>query len=501
MILAMDQGTTSSRAIVFDEQLQVRGLAQQEFQQYYPQGGWVEHDPLEIWQSQLDVARKAIDASGSTPGDIAAIGITNQRETVLIWDRKTGTPLHNAIVWQDRRTSEFCRQMKEDGHEETFRQKTGLVLDPYFSASKIRWFLDHVEGARQAAEEGKLAFGTIDTWLIWNLTEGRSHLTDATNASRTLLYNIHTANWDEELLSLWDIPRSLLPGITDSSGTCAKTSLFGNTPISIAGIAGDQQSALFGQACFTPGMAKCTYGTGCFILLNIGDQPRASPSRLLTTVAWSIDGELEYALEGSVFMGGATVQWLRDGLGIIQNATEVEELAGQVDDTGGVVLVPAFAGLGAPYWNADARGTLVGMTRGTSKAHIARAALEGIALQVVNVVEAMQADGGIDLKEIRVDGGASINNLLMQIQSDLLDVPLVRPMQTESTALGAACLAGLGVGLWASRDDLASIWKEDTRFTPDMPSVERESHLKRWSQAVERAKDWESFTKEPEVIL
>ena len=493
MILALDQGTTSSRAILFDERLEIRGLAQQEFKQHYPKAGWVEHDPMEIWQTQLDVAKEAIAKSDSDPGDIAAIGITNQREPVLLWDRETGKPVHNAIVWQDRRTSDHCRQMREDGHEDVFRQKTGLVLDPYFSASKIRWLLDHVDGAREAAEAGRLAAGTIDTWLIWQLTEGRKHLTDTSNASRTLLFNIHTGEWDDELLRLWDIPRSLLPGVTDSSGPCAETSLLGDKPIPIAGIAGDQQSALFGQACFRPGMAKCTYGTGCFILLNIGDQPRESPSRLLTTVAWSINGKTEYALEGSVFMGGATVQWLRDGLGIIDSAPAIEELAGKVDDTGGVVLVPAFTGLGAPHWDADARGTLIGMTRGTSRAHIARAALESIALQVAGVADTMQADGEIDLHELRVDGGASVNNLLMQMQGDLLDVPIVRPRQPECTALGAACLAGLGVGLWPDRDALSEAWQEDARFTPAMSPDERTSKRKRWDEAGRRSKGWAPF--------
>ena len=491
MLLALDQGTTSSRAILFDESLEVHALAQQEFQQHYPRSGWVEHDPEEIWNTQLKVAHEAIESAGINAAEIQAIGITNQRETVLLWDRATGKPLHNAIVWQDRRTSESCQRLREQGHENTVREKTGLVLDPYFSASKIRWLLNNVDGARQAAEAGKLAAGTIDSWLIWKLTESNhpKHLTDATNASRTQLYNLHTGDWDDDLLNLWDIPRSLLPDIVDSSGTCATTDLFGPT-IPIAGIAGDQQSALFGQACFQPGMAKCTYGTGCFILLNIGDKPQPSPSRLLTTVAWSIGGRLEYALEGSVFMGGATVQWLRDGLGILQNASEVETLAQEVDDTEGVVLVPAFAGLGAPYWDANARGTLLGMTRGTSRAHIARAALESIALQVADVTTAMQADAGTALQELRVDGGASINNFLMQLQSDLLAAQLVRPCQTESTALGAACLAGLAVGTWASKEQIAQTWQAEARFTPQMTAKDRRAHLKRWAKAIERAKSW-----------
>ena len=491
MLLAIDQGTTSSRAILFDESLELRARAQQEFQQHYPRSGWVEHDPEEIWNTQLKVAYEAIDRAGINAAEIQAIGITNQRETVLLWDRATGKPLHNAIVWQDRRTSESCQRLREQGHEKTVREKTGLVLDPYFSASKIRWLLDNVDGARQAAEAGKLAAGTIDSWLIWKLTEGNhsKHLTDATNASRTQLYNLHTGDWDDDLLSLWNIPRSLLPDIVDSSGTCATTDLLGAS-IPIAGIAGDQQSALFGQACFQPGMAKCTYGTGCFILLNIGDKPQPSASRLLTTVSWSIGGRLEYALEGSVFMGGATVQWLRDGLGILQNASEIETLAKEVEDTGGVVLVPAFAGLGAPYWDANARGTLLGMTRGTSRAHIARAALESIALQVADVTTAMQADAGTALQELRVDGGASINNFLMQLQSDLLEVELVRPRQPESTALGAACLAGLAVGTWASKEQIDQTWQAEGRFTPQMTAKDRLAHRKRWAKAIERAKSW-----------
>ena len=492
MLLALDQGTTSSRAIVFDDNLLIQASAQKEFQQYYPQSGWVEHDPEEIWNTQYEVACEAIEKAGVPPVQIQSIGITNQRETILLWNRQDGKPLHNAIVWQDRRTSETCRKLREDGHEETIREKTGLVLDPYFSASKIRWLLDNVDGAREAAEEGKLAVGTIDSWLIWNLTKGvdKKHITDATNASRTQLYNIHTGDWDEELLSLWNIPRSLLPEIVDSSGTCAETEVFGKA-IPISGIAGDQQSALFGQACFQTGMAKCTYGTGCFILLNIGEKPMHSASRLLTTVAWSINGRLEYALEGSVFMGGATIQWLRDGLGIIQNASEVETLALEVEDTGGVVLVPAFTGLGAPYWDPDARGLLIGMTRGTSRAHIARAALESIASQVSDVAKAMQDDARTKLRELRVDGGASVNNSLMQLQSDLLDVPIVRPSQTESTALGAACLAGLGVGIWESTEQISKVWQADAHFKPQMPNSERQHHFNRWAKAVDRAGNWD----------
>lgn len=493
MILALDQGTTSSRAIVFDENLQTRGLAQEEFTQYFPQSGWVEHDAREIWQTQLAVAQSALKEAGVTPEELSGIGITNQRETVVLWDRKTGEPIHNAIVWQDRRTSEVCKRLRQAGQEEVFRDRTGLVLDPYFSASKVQWMLQNIPGAMEAAQAGELAMGTIDTWLIWNLTGGASHVTDHSNASRTLLYNLHTKDWDEELLSIWSIPRELLPTIVDSSGICAEATQIGSTPVPIAGIAGDQQAALFGQTCFETGMAKCTYGTGCFILLNIGDQPQASPSRLLTTVAWSIGGEVEYALEGSVFMGGATVQWLRDGLGIIESASEIESLAQEVEDSGGIVLVPAFAGLGAPHWDAEARGSIQGMTRGTNRAHIARAALESIALQVQDVVEAMVEDGCLDLLEIRVDGGASVNSLLMQLQSDLLNVPLTRPQNTESTALGAACLAGLATGLWPDKETLASKWAVDAKFSPNMSDQERANHRQRWLMAVERSKEWQTL--------
>jgi len=493
MILALDQGTTSSRAIVFDSQLQTRGVAQQEFTQYFPQSGWVEHDAREIWQTQFAVAHQALDAAGVSPEDLSGIGITNQRETVVIWNRETGEPIHNAIVWQDRRTSDLCKTLRQSGQEEIFRDRTGLVLDPYFSATKIQWLLSHVPGAQEAAEAGVLAMGTMDSWLIWNLTSGQSHVTDHSNASRTLLYNLHTQTWDDELLSIFGIPREMLPEIVDSSGVCTSTTQFGNVEIPIAGIAGDQQAALFGQTCFEPGMGKSTDGTGCFILLNIGDRPLPSPSRLLTTVAWSMNGSTEYALEGSVFMGGATVQWLRDGLGIIQSASEIEDLAKEVPDTGGIVLVPAFAGLGAPYWDAEARGSIQGMTRGTNRAHIARAALESIALQVQDVVEAMMEDGCLELQEIRVDGGASVNTLLMQLQSDLLNVPLTRPQNHESTALGAACLAGLATGVWPDQATLASKWKVEAQFTPQMPDAERASFRQRWLMAVERSKEWQTL--------
>ena len=490
MILSLDQGTTSSRAIVFDGDFQTVGLAQQEFTQHFPQSGWVEHDAREIWQTQLAVANQALDQAGCAAQDLAGIGITNQRETIVIWNRATGEPIHNAIVWQDRRTSGHCQGLREAGQEGFIQERTGLVLDPYFSASKVHWLLRNIPGAMDAAQAGELAMGTIDTWLIWNLTGGTCHSTDHSNASRTLLYNLHTCDWDEELLAIWNIPREILPEIVDSSGVCAQATIFGGTEVPIAGIAGDQQAALFGQACFDPGMVKCTYGTGCFILMNIGDKPLASPSRLLTTVAWSIDGTTEYALEGSVFMGGATIQWLRDGLGIISTAQEVEALAMQVDTSGGVVLVPAFTGLGSPHWDPSARASIQGMTRGTSRAHIARAALESIALQVQDVVEAMSADGCLDLQEIRVDGGASANALLMQLQADLLDVPLLRPSQTESTALGAACLAGLATKVWPDKESISTRWDPESKFFPEMPAETRGAFRQRWHLAVERSKEW-----------
>lgn len=490
MILALDQGTTSSRAIVFDPELQTLGQAQQEFTQHFPQSGWVEHDAREIWQTQLAVAHQALDDAGITSKDLSGIGITNQRETVVIWNRATGAPIHHAIVWQDRRTSGYCQSLREAGQEEFIQERTGLVLDPYFSASKVHWLLRNVPGAMDAAQTGELAMGTIDTWLIWNLTGGKCHATDHSNASRTLLYNLHTQDWDDELLAIWDIPREILPEIVDSSGVCSEATIFGDQSVPIAGIAGDQQAALFGQACFEPGMAKCTYGTGCFILMNIGDKPIASPSRLLTTVAWSIGGVTEYALEGSVFMGGATIQWLRDGLGIIGTAPEVESLAKEVEDSGGIVLVPAFTGLGAPHWDSTARATLQGMTRGTNRAHIARAALESIALQVQDVVEAMSVDGCLDLQEIRVDGGATNNDLLMQLQADLLDVPLLRPQQTESTALGAACLAGLATNVWPDKGSISRQWSTEAKFLPGMSSETRGSLRQKWQMAIERSMEW-----------
>ncbi|HUR33506.1 MAG TPA: glycerol kinase GlpK [Vicinamibacterales bacterium] len=491
-ILALDQGTTSSRAIVFAADGRIQSVAQKEFTQIFPRAGWVEHDPLEIWASQIGVAIEALGRAALSARDIAAIGITNQRETTVVWDRQTGEPIHNAIVWQDRRTAEFCERLKADGAGPLVQQKTGLLIDAYFSASKIRWILDHVAGARAHAQAGRLAFGTIDTWLIWKLTGGREHVTDVSNASRTMLFNIHTLDWDHELLRLFDVPPSLLPAVRASSGVCGDTSTtLGIGQVPIAGIAGDQQSALFGQMCRTPGMSKNTYGTGCFLLQNIGTTPTASRNQLVTTVAWQIDGRTEYALEGSVFIGGAVVQWIRDGLGLIRTAADIEPLALSVPDTGGVLLVPAFAGLGAPHWDPFARGTMVGLTRGTTGGHIARAALESIAFQVADLLEAMAADCGIPSVELRVDGGAAANNTLMQIQADLLGVPVVRPAITETTALGAAYLAGLGVGFWTSADDLTGQWQVDRRFEPQMPAATAAAMRQRWTAAVERAKAWE----------
>jgi glycerol kinase len=491
-ILALDQGTTSSRAIVFDHGGAVRAAAQKEFPQIFPRTGWVEHDPHEIWSSQLEVARAALKRAGLTGSDIAAIGIANQRETTIIWDRATGEPIHNAIVWQDRRTAGFCDELKRAGHEDLVRSKTGLVIDAYFSASKIRWLLDNVSGARQRAGRGDLAFGTVDSWLLWNLTGGDLHITDPGNASRTMLFNLETGAWDEELLRLLEIPREILPQVLSSSEVYGGTvpSLFG-ARVPIAGIAGDQQAALFGQNCFSAGSAKNTYGTGCFMLMNIGPQPKPSRHKLLTTTAWKFQGRTDYALEGSVFIGGAVVQWLRDGLGLIQSAGEIEALAASVPDCGGIYLVPAFAGLGAPHWDQYARGTITGITRGTTKAHIARAALEGIAFQVADVLEVMREDSGLKLTELRVDGGAAANNLLMQFQADLLGVPIVRPKVVETTALGAAYLAGLAVGFWKSRDEVQSAWQLDRTFTPSRSADEVAYRRSRWAEALRRARDWE----------
>lgn len=494
-VLALDQGTTSSRAIVFDHGGRIVASAQREFRQIYPKAGWVEHDANEIWATQRDVAVEVMKTAKLQPADVAAIGITNQRETTLIWDRETGEPIHHAIVWQDRRTAGFCDELKQQGHAELIQRKTGLVIDAYFSASKIRWLLDNVPGARERAQRGELAFGTIDSWLVWKLTGGAVHATDVSNASRTMLFSIHTMTWDEKLLKLLEIPRSLLPEVMASSDSFGETTpdLFG-APIPIAGIAGDQQAALFGQTCFTPGLAKNTYGTGCFMLMNIGDDPAASRHKLLTTVAWKRDHVTEYALEGSVFIGGAVVQWLRDGLGIIKSSADIEKLAASVPDNGGVYLVPAFAGLGAPHWDQYARGSISGITRGTTAAHFARAALESIAYQVADILHLMQTDSGMEIKELRVDGGAASDDLLMQFQADILGVPVVRPKVTETTALGAAYLAGLQVGFWESPQDVESNWQVDRRFEPSMAKEEVEHKLRRWKQALERSRDWEEHS-------
>jgi glycerol kinase len=491
-ILALDQGTTSSRALVFDDTGAVRAIAQRETTQHYPQPGWVEQDPEEIWATQLAVAHEALARAGLTPADVAAIGVTNQRETTIVWDRRTGAPVYRAIVWQDRRTAALCDQLRAQGLEALFTGRTGLLLDPYFSGTKLRWILDQVSDARARAQRGELAFGTVDSWLVWRLTGGAAHLTDASNASRTLLFNIHNVEWDEKLLQLMRVPRELLPAVAPSSGVVAHTSseVFGRA-LPIAGIAGDQQAALFGQRCVTPGMVKNTYGTGCFMLMHTGARPVASRSRLLTTIAWSGAGPTEYALEGSVFVAGAVVQWLRDALGLIRAAEDVERLATSVPDNGGVYFVPAFTGLGAPHWDAYARGALVGLTRGTSAGHIARAALEAIAFQTADILEAMQADSGIALAELRVDGGAARNDLLMQFQADVLGVPVVRPRQTESTAQGAAFLAGLGAGVWRDAGELARHWAAERVFEPHMPADTRQRLRQTWTRALDRAKEWD----------
>ncbi len=510
-VLALDQGTTSSRAIVFDRQGQLVTVAQREFRQIFPRPGWVEHDAREIWATQHAVALEAMEQAGqgrANPADFAAIGITNQRETVVLWDRATGQPVANAIVWQDRRTAQRCDELRTQGHAALIQRKTGLVIDAYFSGTKLEWLLDHVPGARERAENGELAFGTVDSWLVWNLTGGRVHATDASNASRTMLFDLRTQDWDDALLALLRIPRAVLPRVVPSSGVVAESEPFLlGAALPIAGIAGDQQAATFGQACFAPGMAKNTYGTGCFMLMNTGAAPVASHNRLLTTVGWrgpedatahaprrqgaaQRDGRTAYCLEGSVFMAGATVQWLRDGLQVIQSAAEVESLAAEVEDTGDVYLVPAFAGLGTPDWDAYARGTLVGMTRGTGRAHIARAALEAIALQSADVFAAMTRDARIPLRELRVDGGAAGNNLLMQMQADFLGVPVVRPQVTETSALGAAYLAGLATGFWRDGGEIAAQWRAERRFEPRLGAAERDAKLARWREAVACAKGW-----------
>ena len=486
-ILALDQGTSSSRAIVFDEHGQIKAVSQKEFTQIFPKPGWVEHNPMEIWSSQASVIAEAITSIDINGLNIAAIGITNQRETTIVWDAESGEPVYNAIVWQDRRTSEFCDYLKKDGRTDLIRSKTGLIIDAYFSATKIRWILENVPGAREKAEEGRLRFGTVDTWLIWMLTRGEVHVTDVTNASRTMLFNIHTLEWDKELLNLFDIPESMMPQVKSSSEIYGhtKTTLFAHE-VPIAGIAGDQQAALFGQMCTEPGSVKNTYGTGCFLLMNSGERPIMSSNNLLTTIAWKIGDTVNYALEGSIFVAGSVVQWLRDGLGIIRSSSEVEELAASVPDNGGVYFVPALTGLGAPHWDQYAKGSIYGISRGTTAAHIARAALEGIAFQTMDIVNAMQRDAGCTLKELKVDGGASRNNLLMQFQADILGTSVIRPTVTETTALGAAYLAGLAVGYWESIDHIKSQWGIETEFRPEA-SAEVVATLKDgWADAIRR---------------
>ena len=489
-ILALDQGTTSSRAIVFDSNGLPVATAQKEFTQFYPQPGWVEHDPEEIWSTQVGVALEAISKTSLESSGIAAIGITNQRETTIVWDRKTGKPVYNAIVWQDRRTAGFCDQLKSEGLSSKILDKTGLIIDSYFSATKVKWILDNVKGTRKMAENGQLAFGTIDSWLIWNLTRGKLHVTDVSNASRTMLLNIHSLKWDDELLKIFNIPANMLPEVRSSSEVYGETSGQFSSAIPIAGIAGDQQAALFGQMCIEPGMVKNTYGTGCFMMMNIGSKPIKSKSRLLTTVAWQIGKETHYALEGSIFIAGAVVQWLRDGLGIIRKSGDIEKLASKVKDSEGVYFVPAFAGLGAPHWEQHARGTLVGITRGTTSSHIARAALDSIAYQALEVLLAMQNDSGIDIRELRVDGGATVNNQLMQFQADILQAKVVRPKITETTALGAAYLAGLAVKYWNSLHDIKDQWQEDRTFHPQIPAAEIKTMVRGWYRAINAAKAW-----------
>ena len=490
-ILALDQGTTSSRAILFNRAGQVVSTAQKEFAQIYPHPGWVEHDPLEIWSTQAGVAAEATTRAGVNGASIAAIGITNQRETTIVWDRRDGRPLYNAIVWQDRRTAGYCDELKAAGHEAMIREKTGLLVDSYFSATKIKWILDNVAGAADLARAGHLAFGTVDCWLIWNFTRGELHVTDVSNASRSLLFNIHTLDWDEQLLALFGIARSMLPQVRSSSEIYGhtKTTVFASK-IPIAGIAGDQQAALFGQMCTRPGMVKNTYGTGCFMMMNTGTVPIVSSNHLLTTIAWQIDGQVNYALEGSIFIGGAVVQWLRDGLGLIRKSRDVEALARSVSDSDGVYLVPAFAGLGAPHWNPHARGSLFGATRGTKAAHLARAALDSIAYQTMDVLKAMQADAGIDIAELRVDGGATGNDLLMQFQADLLGVDVIRTRITETTALGAAYLAGLGCGFWSGLDEIQQQWQQDARFSAQQTPEQVAQLIRGWQRAVNAAKAW-----------
>lgn len=492
-ILALDQGTTSSRAILFNRAGDIHAVAQKEFEQMYPKPAWVEHNPKEIWSSQVAVAAEVISKAGLNGSYISGIGITNQRETTIVWNRDTGEPIYNAIVWQDRRTAAFCDELRQAGHAELIREKTGLILDAYFSATKVRWILKNVDGAQDLARQGKLAFGTVDTWLIWKLSNGKVHSTDITNASRTMLFNIHSLDWDDALLDLFEIPRSMLPRVSSCSEEIAHTgtTVFASK-VPICGSAGDQQAAMFGQMCTEEGMVKNTYGTGCFLTLNIGHEPRLSKHNLLTTVAWKLGEDITYAFEGSIFIGGAVVQWLRDGLGIIQKSSDVEALAASVPDNDGVFLVPAFAGLGAPHWDAYARGTLQGLTRGSTKAHIARAALESIAYQSFDVLKAMEQDSGLPIKEIRVDGGASVNNLLMQFQADVMNAEVTRPKVMETTALGAAFFAGLSSGYWSSLEEIQTIWSEDKRYLPSMNDDRRQDLLRRWNKALNRSKDWET---------
>lgn len=493
-ILSFDQGTTSSRAIIFDKQSNIIAVAQKEFTQYFPQPGWVEHDPTEIWSTQLGVATEAIVKAGLTIQDIAAIGITNQRETTVVWNRNTGQPVYNAIVWQDKRTADYCNHLKKAGHDAEILAKTGLVTDAYFSATKVRWILQNVPGAKAEAEKGNLCFGTIDSWLLWKLTNGKVHATDVSNASRTMMFNIHSLQWDESLLALYDIPASMLPEVRSSSEIYGYTQqLLTAVEIPIAGIAGDQQSALFGQMCTESGMVKNTYGTGCFMLMNTGNKPMKSANNLLTTIAWKINGEVSYALEGSVFIAGAVVQWLRDGLKLIATSGEVETLAGQVTDNGGVYMVPAFAGLGAPYWNQEAKGLIIGITRGTTDAHVARAAVESIAFQTMDVLKAMEADANIHIKEVRVDGGATINNQLMQFQSDILSTKVIRPKITETTALGAAYLAGLAIGFWSNIEELKQYWQAERIFESVMPDNKVKALQHSWGKAIRAA---QAFTED-----
>ncbi|MEI8046445.1 MAG: glycerol kinase GlpK [Bacteroidota bacterium] len=490
-ILSLDQGTTSSRALIFDHSGNIRSVAQKEFTQYFPNPGWVEHDPNEIWSSQVAVAAEAIASMGINGTQLAGIGITNQRETTIVWDRTSGEPVYNAIVWQDRRTSSYCDELNSLGYAEEIRQKTGLVIDAYFSGTKIKWILDNVKSARERAEKGELAFGTVDSWLVWKLTQGRTHITDVSNASRTLLFNIQTLEWDTELLELMNIPASMLPRVASSSEIYDYTNTtFLATKVPISGIAGDQQAALFGQMCMEEGMVKNTYGTGCFMLMNTGNKPFISKNKLLTTIAWQINGETTYALEGSIFMGGAVVQWLRDGLGIIKSSSEVEALAAKAIDNGGLYFVPSFTGMGAPHWDQYARGMMIGLSRGTDRSHIARAALEGIAFQTMDVLRVMELDTNMNIKQLRVDGGACSNNLMMQFQADMLGCSVIRPEITETTAMGAAYLAGLATGFWKNMDELKQQWQLDRQFDPMMDTNLADKMKAEWADAVNRAKSW-----------